>query len=115
MLPNQSYMKRLHIQSRSIRQAARDEACTMGIVNACNGRRDTTVLAHLPDESKGTGRKADDLSAAFACCACHDIADGRQPWPGDEQQHREWYFRRAQTRTLRRLVELGVVSIKGVS
>lgn len=115
MLPNESYMKRLHIQSRAIRHAARNEECAVEILGVCNGRVDTTVLAHFPDESRGAGRKPDDISAGFCCSACHDVIDGRAPWPDEfEERYREWYFRRAQTRTIRRLVELGVVSIKGV-
>lgn len=115
MLPNQSYMKRTRIESKHIRAAARGEDCCMQILGACNSDPSTVVLAHLPDESNGMGRKSDDASAAFACDTCHGVTDGRLPWPGDEQRHRDWYFRRAQTRTLRRLVELGVVSIKGVT
>lgn len=106
--------KRVRIESKHIRNAARGEDCTMGIVGACSRDASTTVLAHLPDDSHGIARKADDVSAAFCCSACHDVADGRAPWPAGEREHRDWYFRRAQTETWRRLVELGVISIKGV-
>ena len=109
-------LKAVRIESKHIRNAAKGEHCTLQIVGACQGGTETTVLAHLPDESHGMGRKADDLSACYACGACHDVLDGRQRWPESEDRPdvRQFYMRRAQTRTLRRLVELGVVTIKGV-
>ncbi|MCE3025749.1 nuclease domain-containing protein [Salinicola sp. DM10] len=106
-------LKRTRIESPAIRNAARGEQCTLQIVGVCASRTDTTVLAHLPDESHGLSRKSDDLSGCYACAACHDVIDGRVAWPLGEKEHREWYLRRAQTRTWRRLVELGVISIKG--
>lgn len=106
-------LKRSRIESKPLRDAANGERCTLQIVGVCNGRTDTTVLAHLPDESHGISRKSDDISAVFACADCHDVTDGRAPWPEHESLYRDWYFRRAQTRTWRRLYELGVISIKG--
>jgi hypothetical protein len=107
--------KAARIESKHIRNAARGEQCTLGIIGVCNGNPETTVLAHLSDESHGMGRKSDDISAAFCCGACHDVLDGRVPWPDRfEESYREWYQRRAMVRTWRRLVELGVVTIKGV-
>lgn len=110
-------LKATRIESKHIRNAAQGEQCTLGIIGVCNGNPETTVLAHLPDESHGISRKADDTSACFACAACHDVIDGRRRWPESEDRAdvRQFYMRRAQTRTLRRLVELGVVSIKGVT
>lgn len=105
--------KRQRIESRAIRQAAQGELCTVQIAGICRHDPATTVLAHLPDESGGMSRKSDDISAVFACDICHDVIDGRRPW-GAEYEHREWYQRRAMVRTWRRLVELGVISIKGV-
>ena len=108
-------LKATRIESKHIRNAAQGEQCTLGIIGVCNGNPETTVLAHLPDESHGMGRKSDDISAAFCCGACHDVLDGRVPWPDRfEESYREWYQRRAMVRTWRRLVELGVVTIKGV-
>lgn len=103
------------IRSQAIRDAARDERCTLDIVAVCNGRTDTTVLAHLPYKSGIMGSKVTDLSACFACHACHDVIDGRAPWPANEKPHAEWYMRRAQIRTLERLVGKGVIKIKGVT
>jgi len=102
------------MKSQKMRDSARNEQCTLNLVGACNYDPSTTVLAHLPDESNGMGKKADDLSACYACSACHDVIDRRAPWPGAEHYHAEWYYRRAQTRTWRRMVELGIIAIKGL-
>ena len=103
------------IRSKKIREAARGQACTLQIVGACSGDWSTTVLAHLPDESHGIARKSDDLSACFACDACHAVIDGRAKWPAMEAEHKDWYLRRAQMRTWRVLVGLEVVTIKGAA
>lgn len=102
------------IKSKHVRDAARGQPCTLQIVGVCNGSWETTVLAHLPDESHGIARKADDLSACFACDACHSVIDGRAKWPGFERDHKDWYLRRAQIRTWRVLLDMGILSIKGV-
>lgn len=103
------------IHSKKIRDAARDKPCTLQIVGVCNGDWSTTVLAHLPDESHGIARKSDDLSACFACDACHSVIDGRANWPAAEREHKDWYLRRAQVRTWRSLFEQDVFSIKGAA
>jgi len=100
--------KSTRIQSRKIREAARGEDCTFRIPGVCNGNPETTVLAHLPDESHGMARKSDDISAAFACSACHDAIDRRHLV---ESFPREWYMRRAMIRTWRRLIEKGVIRV----
>jgi len=98
------------MRSNAIRKSARGETCTFQIVGVCNHNPETTVLCHLPDESHGMGLKADDIASAYGCSACHDAIDGRasNPWA---QGEREWYMRRAMTRTLRRLIEKGVVKV----
>ncbi|WP_163557553.1 nuclease domain-containing protein [Halomonas sp. NO4] len=109
------YLKPQPIRSKQVRDAARGERCTLQILGVCNHDDSTTVLSHLPDESHGMARKGDDISACFACHACHDVIDGRRDWPEGEAEHREWYMRRAQTRTLRRLIERGIANVKGVA
>lgn len=106
--------KRKPIHSQALRDSASGELCTIQIAGVCNYDRSTTVLCHLPDESHGTARKSDDISAAFGCNACHDVIDGRAPYLFDEGE-RDWYMRRAQVRTLRRWIEMGLVIVKGVS
>ena len=100
------------IRSNKIRNAAKGQDCTFRIPGACNYDIETTVLCHLPDESKGMGRKSDDICSAFGCSGCHDAIDGRDSkvWAtvhGDK----EWYMRRAMVRTWRRLIEMGVIKI----
>lgn len=102
----------MKIVSKPLRDSARGEECTFAIPGVCNHNTETVVLCHLPDESSGMGTKADDISAAYGCHACHDAIDRRNNWPDDGM--REWYMRRAMTRTWRRLVDLGIVTIKGV-
>jgi len=99
-----------------MRQSARGEACTLRIAHVCNYDPSTTVLAHLPDESHGMAKKSDDISACFACSACHDVIDGRNKWPNisgvSEVEYRDWYMRRAMVRTWRRWIELGIVVVR---
>lgn len=103
------------IRSKKVRDAARGQPCTVNIVGVCNGQSETTVLAHLPDQSHGVGLKAHDLSACFACDACHTVLDGRAKWPPMEEEHKDFYMRRAQTRTLVALYDMGILSIKGAA
>ena len=100
------------IRSQALRDSARGQQCTAQIVGVCNHNQWTTVLAHLPDESKGMSRKSDDFVGAFCCSNCHDMIDGRVKRTIPELEL-EWYMRRAQTRTLRRWVEMGLITIKG--
>jgi len=104
------------MKSKAIRQSAKGEDCTLNIAGVCNYNPETTVLAHLPDESKGMGRKSDDISACYACSDCHDVIDGRSMKKLTvlvEDGELEWYMRRAMVRTWRRLVDKGIISIRG--
>jgi len=105
------------IRSKKIRESARGENCTLKIAGVCNYDPETTILAHLPDESHGMAMKSDDISACYCCSSCHDILDMRvQISPKDQLDwldSREFYMRRAQTRTLRRMIEKGLVAING--
>lgn len=60
-----------------MRQAARDQACTLRL-ECCNHRADTVSLCHLRFFGwAGIAQKPDDLLAVFACSACHDALDRR--------------------------------------
>lgn len=63
------------IVSQKLRDSARGQNCTFHIPNVCNHDPETVVLAHIRDETKGLGNKALDISAAFACSACHYAID----------------------------------------
>ena len=95
-------------RSPALRKSAKGETCTLQIVGVCNHNPETTVLAHLPDESKGMGRKSDDFVACFACSSCHDYVDRRVK---NDPYNCEWFMRRAQNRTWRRWIELGLIKL----
>lgn len=102
----------MKIKSQQVRDSARGEDCTLNIAGVCSYDTNETILAHLPDESSGASLKADDISACYSCAACHDAIDRRNNAMPEEE--REWYQRRAMVRTWRRLIEAGIVIIKGV-
>lgn len=101
------------MKSKALRDSARDEACTVQIAGVCNYLWETTVLAHLPDESNGMGKKPDDISVCYSCSSCHDAIDGRVR-SAELESDREWYLRRAMIRTWRRFHEKELIKIKGV-
>lgn len=102
--------RREPLRSAKLRDAARGEECTLQIFGCCVGGTETTVLAHLHDETFGRGQKADDTSAVFACFGCHDEIDGRTR--KTDGADLTWYKLRALQRTIRRLVERGILSVK---
>ncbi len=97
------------IISKKLRDSARGQQCTLNISGVCNYNSETTILAHLPDESNGMGKKADDISSCFACSSCHTAIDTHKVPASD----RDFYFRRAMIRTWRTWFEMGLISIKG--
>lgn len=103
------------MKSKKLRDSARGKPCTLQIVGVCNGDPSTTVLCHLPDESNGMSLKSDDLSACYGCRRCHDVVDGRAPWPSSEKPYKDWYLRRAQTRTLRIMRDEKLIIVAGMA
>jgi hypothetical protein len=102
--------KRRVLRSQALRDSAKGEICTVQSP-VCNHNPQTTVLAHLPDDS-GIGKmggKSDDWCAALACSACHAWLDQYA-----DPLARPFYVHRAMLRTWRRWIELGLVTIKGV-
>lgn len=99
------------IRSQKLRDSARMEECTLQFEGVCNHDPETTVLCHLPDESHGMGRKSDDISVCYGCSACHDLLDGRGENRNTVLIGADWTYRRAQTRTLRRMIEKGLIKI----
>lgn len=98
------------MRSKKITDSARGEQCTINIAGVCSYDPETVVYCHLPDGGKGMGIKSSDLSGAYGCYTCHQVIDGHARCE-DYQQHRDWYLRRAQTRTLERLLEKGILRI----
>lgn len=99
------------VRSKKITDSARGKPCTLNIVGICNYDPSTTIFAHFPDESHGMARKSDDCSGGYACSACHDVIDGRRPWPEGEDAYEQWYLRRSQTRTVRMMFQEGVICV----
>ena len=109
-----SLQKTKPIRSQKLRDSAQGESCTFQIIGVCNSDPDTTVLCHLPDESHGMSRKSDDLSCAYGCSACHDAVDARDFKAYTRLIHLgelDWHMRRAMVRTLRRMIEKGLIKI----
>lgn len=102
------------IRSKALRNAARGEPCTLNVAGVCNYDPATVVLAHMPSESHGMAQKSTDINACFCCSSCHDWLDNRGH-QCVEKAHREFYMQRALIRTLTRLFELGVITIKGAA
>lgn len=97
------------IRSKKITNAAKGEECVINIAGVCQYNSETTVFVHFPDESHGMAIKADDISGAFGCDSCHGIVDRRDGRWKSFESDRDFYMRRAQTRTIRRLIEKGVL------
>lgn len=100
--------RRTEIRSRKYLNGSRGQPCTLQITGVCNGDVETTVAAHIRDETFGKGQKADDISIADACAACHRVFDGHGHAPLTPE---EWLFYalRGLQRTLRNRVERGIV------
>lgn len=98
-----AFPKRAAYRNAKLLTAARGEACTMES-DVCNGDRETTVFCHLNESfaGKAWGQKADDCAGFFGCAACHAAYDtGEIDDP--------WMVLRAYYRTLRRLLDKGVL------
>lgn len=102
--------RREEIRSRKYLDGSRGQPCTLQITGVCTGDVETTVAAHVRDETTGGGQKADDISVADACWACHRVFDGHGHAPLTTE---EWLFYalRGLQRTLRNRVLRGIAVI----
>lgn len=102
--------RREPIRSRAYLDGSRGQPCTLQITGACTGNAETTVAAHIRDETFGGGQKADDISIADACWGCHRVFDGHGHTPLTSE---EWHFYalRGLQRTLRNRVLRGIAVI----
>jgi len=66
----------MSVISKKIRNSARGQQCQVRIPGVCNRNTETVVLAHV-GRGAGMGQKCDDIHAAYACSACHDVIDCR--------------------------------------
>ena len=98
-------------RNQAIRDAARDEKCTLNSP-VCNHDPATTVFCHLNEHfaGKGGSQKADDSAGFFGCSSCHDLYDGRvQITLSIWSESKYFYVLRAMTKTIRRLLDKGVL------
>ncbi len=100
------------IRSKKLTDSAEGKDCTLNIAGVRSYNPETTVLAHLPDESAGKRLKADDISACFACASCHAVIDGHTNI-FLSREDKEFYMRRAMVRTWRAWREQRLISIAG--
>ena len=102
-----------------ITESARGWICEIRIPFVCNHDRATTVWCHRNGAAfKGVGAKSDDVLGSYGCQACHDVYDRRAPLSkpalvhGITRHHVEQAFADGHARSLLRLIELGLVSVR---
>jgi len=102
--------KRTAYRNKKILDAAKGQECTINSP-VCNYDSSTVVFAHFNDgwAGKGAGQKADDFAGAFCCARCHDYLDARITGSRELMQDKEFYWRRGMYRTIRRLLDLGIL------
>ena len=99
------------VKSKPIRDAAKDQKCSIAILGVCNYDSSTSVMAHINSPIKGY--KSSDLGGCLiSCSACHDAID-RRVINEEFEKERDWYILRGVQITLDRLYDLGIVSVKG--
>lgn len=105
------------MKSTPIRKSARGQECTLRLAPYCNGNPETVVLAHLPSPGHGMSLKSPDRFAVFACSACHDVADSRNPQAVRDLGWEEIYrcMLRALYETHGVLLQQGLMTIKGAA
>lgn len=102
-------MKRKPYRNQKILDAAEGAPCMINSPQ-CNYNPATTVACHLNEQYAGKGmrQKADDCAVAFGCSTCHDWLDGRLQIP-DADKDKDWYWLRGIYRTIRYLLDTGVL------
>lgn len=100
------------IRSKALTDAARGESCLLAIPRVCRSNSETVVACHsdFQEDGKGTGIKAEDIYIAFGCVDCHSWLHSGGPSKEDKRDA----FHRGMKRTWKRLIEKGVISVKGV-
>ena len=96
----------MKIVSKKIRNSARDEDCSLRLINICNGNPETTIFCHVNTVFKGVGIKSPDLFGVYGCSSCHDALDGKAKSAVDPQDILD-----AMVETQMKLVEKGLITI----
>ena len=104
-------MKSRRKKLTKIQASAKGEECTLQIFPYCNGNPETTVLCHGNSNDKGVGNKSPDWHGAYGCSDCHDVLDGRKKTDLDALEILKC-FMRGQFRTMKRLIEKGLVWVE---
>ncbi len=102
------FIKREPIKSDKIRKSAKGKDCEVRIPGVCNFDPTTTVLAHIARGS-GVAQKCDDIHAAYACSACHDVIDGKVKM-GDPRLIRLYAYE-GMIRTQKLFIEQGLIEV----
>jgi hypothetical protein len=94
-----------------IRDSAKGQQCQVRIIGVCTGDSSTVVWAHANGlaSGRGMGMKANDLSGAYACQACHDCYDRRIKPKGITYEQIELDFYAGHLRSLDILIQKGLV------
>lgn len=97
--------------SSKITRSARGMDCQIRIPGSCNSNPETVVWAHANGlaSGRGMGMKANDLSGAYACEACHSAYDRRTRPKGINYEQIELDFYAGHLRSLDILIEKGLV------
>lgn len=100
----QDLQKRVPYRNPKILAAANGETCTL-----CGIQDGTIVFAHFNNgwAGKGYAQKADDCAGMFLCHACHHNYDN--PGPSGFTGFEDWEITRAYYRTIRRLLDRGIL------
>lgn len=99
------------LRSKTLRDSAKGEDCTLQVAGVCQNDTATVVLAHLDTEGKGMAYKSPDYAGAFACSACHAAIDQHLI----PEEDRQFYMLRGMLRTWARWIDMGLISIKGAA
>lgn len=99
------------LRSRKLLDSARGQPCTLEFVGVCSHDPETTISAHIHDETFGMAMKADDTATVHACDRCHMYMD-QGGWIGQiSQTVLLRYILRAIFRTLRNRIERGLIIV----
>lgn len=107
--------KRKPYRNKKITEAARGEPCLANFPG-CTGGGEDACFRHLNESwaGKGVGQKADDCAGFVSCQHCENIYAGLNPkldqWQSDDWENNQAdYVLRAYYRTIRRLIDKGVL------
>src|SRR3569832_2336118 len=67
--------RREPIRSRKLLDSAKGQPCTLEFVGVCSHDAETTVSAHIHDETFGMAMQADDFATVHSCLNCHVYMD----------------------------------------